>query len=136
MGLDPGLDHLTAVNIIDEFGPSNITSFQSWCGGLPAPECTGVGNPLKYKFSWSPKGALLAPTNRCRFLLDGKIVEFDEGGASLDHPFSFGDFNLKGENILTPSLWPGFHLEGLANRNSLAYLPAYNLANCIPMQYG
>lgn len=131
MGLDPGLDHLTASKMIDEIGPSNITSFQSWCGGLPAPECTGIGNPLKYKFSWSPKGAFLALNNKCRFLLDGKVVEIDKGGASLDHAFSFSDFNLsRHKNILTPSLFPGFCLEGLANRDSLAYLAAYNLENC------
>ena len=46
-------------------------SFTSFCGGLPAPECADV--PLHYKFSWSPKGVLLAAMNDARFLIDGKV---------------------------------------------------------------
>lgn len=133
MGLDPGLDHLTAAKLINEMGPSKISSFQSWCGGLPAPECTGTGNPLKYKFSWSPKGSLLAPLNACRFMVDEKVFEFKEGGSSLDHPFSFAEnFSVdKKDFLIAPSLLPGFNLEGLANRDSLAYLPTYGLENGI-----
>ncbi|KAG9818554.1 saccharopine reductase, partial [Aureobasidium melanogenum] len=60
IGLDPGIDHLYAVKTIDEVHKAGgkITSFLSYCGGLPAPECSD--NPLGYKFSWSSRGVLLA----------------------------------------------------------------------------
>ncbi|KAG9658271.1 saccharopine reductase, partial [Aureobasidium melanogenum] len=56
IGLDPGIDHLYAVKTIDEVHKAGgkITSFLSYCGGLPAPECSD--NPLGYKFSWSSRG--------------------------------------------------------------------------------
>lgn len=50
-----------------------VTSFISYCGGLPAPECSD--NPLRYKFSWSPKGVLLALLNSAKFLRNGEVVE-------------------------------------------------------------
>jgi alpha-aminoadipic semialdehyde synthase len=56
MGLDPGMDHMSAMKVIDEAKAkgSVVRSFSSICGGLPAPEA--ADNPLGYKFSWSPKG--------------------------------------------------------------------------------
>ena len=59
VGADPGIDHLLAMQVFDEVhtGGGRVESFVSYCGGLPAPECSG--NPLGYKFSWSPKGALM-----------------------------------------------------------------------------
>ncbi|OAT03013.1 saccharopine dehydrogenase (NADP+, L-glutamate forming) [Blastomyces dermatitidis ER-3] len=55
IGLDPGIDHLYAVKTISEVHDAGgkITSFLSYCGGLPAPECSN--NPLGYKFSWSSR---------------------------------------------------------------------------------
>jgi saccharopine dehydrogenase-like NADP-dependent oxidoreductase len=52
IGLDPGIDHLTACQVFDEVKDrgGKITSFVSWCGGLPAPE--NSDNPIGYKFSW------------------------------------------------------------------------------------
>lgn len=60
IGLDPGIDHmhaLEAIAAIREAG-GNVVAYESWCGGLPAPECSD--NPLRYKFSWSPEGVLIA----------------------------------------------------------------------------
>ena len=48
-----------------------IKEFYSYCGGLPAPECSG--NPLGYKFSWSSRGVLLALLNNASFLKHGQI---------------------------------------------------------------
>ena len=75
IGLDPGIDHLYAIKTIDEVHKSGgkITSFLSYCGGLPAPECSD--NPLGYKFSWSARGMLLALGNTARFLEGGKTKE-------------------------------------------------------------
>ena len=77
VGLDPGIDHLTAMKLFDHVKKSggSITSFISWCGGLPAPEASG--NPLGYKFSWSPKGVLLAGLNSARFKKNGKVVNLN-----------------------------------------------------------
>lgn len=73
IGLDPGLDHLYAVKAINDIHQQGgkITSFLSYCGGLPAPEA--AANPLGYKFSWSSRGVLLALRNTGKFWADGKI---------------------------------------------------------------
>ena len=73
IGLDPGIDHLSAMQMIDDAHRSGgkVVSFQSLCGGLPAPEA--ANNPLQYKFSWSPRGVLSAGMNSSRFLKDGKV---------------------------------------------------------------
>ena len=75
IGLDPGIDHMSAQKIIDEAHEKGgkIVSFKSYCGGIPAPEAND--NPLGYKFSWSPRGVLLAARNSARFLEKGNIVE-------------------------------------------------------------
>ncbi|MGH3053350.1 MAG: saccharopine dehydrogenase C-terminal domain-containing protein [Gaiellaceae bacterium] len=54
VGLDPGMDHMSAMRIIDDITArgGKVRTFLSSCGGLPAPE-TAL-NPLQYKFSWSP----------------------------------------------------------------------------------
>lgn len=66
IGLDPGIDHLLALECIQEIKSQGgyITSFESFCGGLPAPEFSD--NPLRYKFSWSPRGALLNTLSSAR----------------------------------------------------------------------
>ncbi|CAG8691904.1 3722_t:CDS:10, partial [Acaulospora morrowiae] len=114
IGVDPGIDHLSAMKIIDEVKAEGgeITSFTSWCGGLPAPEASDV--PLGYKFSWSPKGALLAALNNAQFWMDGELQRIT-GENLLKHHFP---------NV---PIYPGFAFEGLANRDSLSYLETYGL---------
>jgi alpha-aminoadipic semialdehyde synthase len=116
VGLDPGLDHMSAMRLIDgvkerQQGNVKIESFVSWCGGLPAPE--HADNPIGYKFSWSPAGALRALSNPARFLEDGKVVE------------------IAGEDLLSSArpvnLHPAFRFEGYANRDSLKYIDMYKL---------
>ncbi|MDD3281611.1 MAG: saccharopine dehydrogenase C-terminal domain-containing protein, partial [Bacteroidales bacterium] len=64
MGLDPGIDHMSAMRIIDRIHAEGgkVEEFYSLCGALPAPECS-QDNPFRYKFSWSPKGVVLAGNN-------------------------------------------------------------------------
>jgi len=50
-----------------------VTSFVSWCGGLPEPAASNV--PLGYKFSWSPKAVLTAAQNDAKFKLGGEVSE-------------------------------------------------------------
>ncbi|POI31041.1 hypothetical protein CIB84_005208 [Bambusicola thoracicus] len=73
MGLDPGLDHMLAMECIDkakEVG-ATVVSYTSFCGGLPAPEHSD--NPLRYKFSWSPQGVLLNTVQSATYLKNGEV---------------------------------------------------------------
>lgn len=72
VGVDPGTDHMTAMQIIDRAHANGgrVTYFTSFAGGLPAPEAND--NPFGYKFSWAPKGVLLAGKNSASFYRDGK----------------------------------------------------------------
>ena len=76
-GVDPGLDHMSAMKIIDEVHGANghIVSFHSICGGLPAPEFND--NPFGYKFSWAPRGVLLASRNSAKQVINGQIVDIE-----------------------------------------------------------
>lgn len=73
LGLDPGIDHMGAMRIIDHVHGlgGQIEEFYSICGALPAPEA--ATNPFRYKFSWSPKGVVMAGNNDAKFLRHGKI---------------------------------------------------------------
>jgi saccharopine dehydrogenase-like NADP-dependent oxidoreductase len=77
IGVDPGYDHMTAMKIIDEVHEkgAKIDEFYSLCGALCAPEA--ADNPFKYKFSWSPKGVVMAGNNNAQFLKDGEVVQLD-----------------------------------------------------------
>uniref|UniRef100_A0A1I8IE92 Saccharopine dehydrogenase n=1 Tax=Macrostomum lignano TaxID=282301 RepID=A0A1I8IE92_9PLAT len=113
-GLDPGIDHMLAMEAIEsikEHG-GTVDSFLSYCGGLPAPEHSD--NPLRYKFSWSPEGALLSTLNAARYLKAGKIVEIPKGGHLM----------LAAQDI---EFFPGFNLEGYPNRDSLHYKDLYGI---------
>ncbi len=77
IGVDPGIDHMSAMKIIDHVHEAGgkVLHFYSYCGGLPAPEDND--NPFGYKFSWSPKGVVLASRNPARYLENGKIIEIE-----------------------------------------------------------
>ena len=61
LGLDPGIDHLSAMKAMDAIRAAGgkITSFESYCGGLVAEKACGY-NPWKYKFSWNPRNVVLS----------------------------------------------------------------------------
>merc|ERR1712037_48321 len=99
------------VTIVNE-GAGKVESFVSFCGGLPAPECSD--NPLGYKFSWSPRGALLNMLSGPRSLANGEVVDIEENGGLLDAATSM-DF------------LPGFSLEGYPNRDSTIYTDLYGI---------
>lgn len=116
VGLDPGLDHMSAMKMIDEIKDrgGHVTSFVSVCGGLPAPEA--ADNPLKYKFSWSPRGVLSASQNDAQYRWEGHLVQVS-GKELLANASPFLDG------------WPELHLECLPNRDSLLYETTYGLEN-------
>ena len=74
IGLDPGIDHCSAIALLSSLRAQGkrVRSFTSFCGGLPAPE-HAEGLPLRYKFSWSPRGVLSAALNGARFKLWDKV---------------------------------------------------------------
>ncbi|KAF9085531.1 hypothetical protein BGX23_009581 [Mortierella sp. AD031] len=114
IGLDPGIDHLSAMKMIDEVKAEGgkVTSFVSWCGGLPAPEASNV--PLSYKFSWSPRGVLTAGLNDAKFRMHNGFHDIQGKDLMKKH---FPDVPI----------YPGFALEGVANRDSLSYADTYGL---------
>uniref|UniRef100_U3K5Q9 Alpha-aminoadipic semialdehyde synthase, mitochondrial n=2 Tax=Ficedula albicollis TaxID=59894 RepID=U3K5Q9_FICAL len=114
MGLDPGLDHMLAMECIDkakEVG-ATVISYTSFCGGLPSPEHSD--NPLRYKFSWSPQGVLLNTVQSATYLKDGEIVNIPPGGALLD-------------SVTPMDFFPGLNLEGFPNRDSTKYAEPYGI---------
>ncbi|OAX41805.1 hypothetical protein K503DRAFT_863595 [Rhizopogon vinicolor AM-OR11-026] len=121
IGLDPGIDHCSALSLLAQLKRDNkrVVSFTSFCGGLPAPDCADV--PLGYKFSWSPRGVLNAALNGARFKLDGKEMEI--AGENLLSEY-FPDVPIS--NVLK--------LEGLANRDSLPYAETYGLGKLESLQ--
>ena len=116
IGVDPGIDHMTAMRIVHgvEAKGGRVTSFVSWCGGLPAPEANS--NPFGYKFSWSPRGVLLAGKNPAHFLWDGQDVVVS-GGELFDHYWTV-PVMVEGQEI-------GF--DGYPNRDSLPYMQTYGI---------
>ena len=123
IGLDPGIDHMSAMRIIDEVknGGGKVVSFRSYCGGLPAPEANT--NPFGYKFSWSPRGVVLAARNSAKYLEDGKIVEIP-GEELFDHYHI-----LKLEELEAP-------FEAYPNRDSTIYIELYGLKDVRTMYRG
>ncbi|KAI8906263.1 Saccharopine dehydrogenase-domain-containing protein [Gorgonomyces haynaldii] len=121
IGLDPGIDHLTAMQVFDEtkHHGGRILGFTSWCGGLPAPEASN--NPFGYKFSWSPKGVLLAGLNSALYRQDSKEIRID--GKDL----------LK--SAVPVDIFKGYSFEGLPNRDSLQYISQYQLDKDIPTMF-
>jgi len=122
IGVDPGIDHMSAMRIIHDVQKKGgkVTSFRSYCGGLPAPEAND--NPLGYKFSWSPRAVLLAGRNDGRYLKDGKEV-YVPGPDLFTHHWHMQIGNLP-------------KLEAYTNRNSLPYIELYGLQGICTMFRG
>uniref|UniRef100_A0A3P8UP07 Aminoadipate-semialdehyde synthase n=1 Tax=Cynoglossus semilaevis TaxID=244447 RepID=A0A3P8UP07_CYNSE len=114
MGLDPGIDHMLAMECIDKAKAEgcSVEMYSSFAGGLPAPESSD--NPLRYKFSWSPYGVLLNTINPAVYLKDGQVVTVPAGGALM-------------EATMPMDILPGFNLEGFPNRNSTIYADMYGI---------
>ncbi|VAI61785.1 unnamed protein product [Triticum turgidum subsp. durum] len=116
MGLDPGIDHMLSMKMIDEAHARDgkIKAFTSFCGGLPSP--AAANNPLAYKFSWSPAGAIRAGRNPAVYKFLGEIINVD--GSKLYE---------SAKRLRLPEL-PAFALEHLPNRNSLMYGDLYGIS--------
>ena len=122
IGVDPGIDHMSAMKIIDDVYSEGgkVLHFYSYCGGLPAPEDND--NPFGYKFSWSPKGVVLASRNSAKFLENGKLVEIE--GKDLFLNYRLEEIEGLGKYEVYP------------NRDSMPYKELYNLKDAITVMRG
>ena len=113
IGLDPGIDHMSAMEIIHQIQNrgGTIEHFSSYCGALPSVEANT--NPLGYKFSWSPKGVVLASKNDARYLKNGKVVKINTRDLFKDVS------SLEIENLAKFDVYP--------NRDSIPYIEKYNI---------
>ncbi len=113
VGVDPGIDHMSAMRIIDSVRNrgGRIVAFKSYCGGLPAPEAND--NPFGYKFSWAPRGVLLAGRNNAMYLADGRKVD-------VPSQRLFRDMHL----MSVPNQGD---YEAYPNRDSIGYIEVYGL---------
>ncbi|HLN55099.1 MAG TPA: saccharopine dehydrogenase C-terminal domain-containing protein [Bacteroidales bacterium] len=122
VGLDPGIDHMSAMKIIDLIhnNGGKVEQLYSICGALPAPEA--ADNPMRYKFSWSPKGVVLAGLNSALYLIDGKrkLIDSDD---LFKAPFTY------------PVPGAG-EFEVYPNRDSISYMDIYGIRETRTMYRG
>lgn len=113
MGLDPGIDHLSAMKTINEIRSEGgeITMFKSYCGGLVAPEYDD--NPWNYKITWNPRNVVLAGQGTAQFLENGENKYIPYGRLfSRVEKFTIGKLGK---------------FEAYLNRDSLSYIGKYGL---------
>ena len=115
IGLDPGIDHMSAKKVIDEIHHTggDIHTFKSFCGGLVAPQYDT--NPWNYKFTWNPRNVVLAGQGTAQFIRNGQYKYI---------PYQSLYSRIETMNVLEAGAF-----EGYANRDSLGYREAYNLTN-------
>ena len=115
IGLDPGIDHMSAMKIIDSLKAKGgeLTSFKSYCGGLVAPEFDT--NPWSYKFTWNPRNVVLAGQGTAQYIEGGKF-KYIPYGQLFQRTVSL--------NVLDYGTF-----EAYANRDSLSYREIYKIDN-------
>jgi len=122
IGVDPGIDHMSAMKIIHEVEAEGrkVLHFYSYCGGLPAPKDND--NPFGYKFSWSPRGVVLASRNSAKYYENGKTVEVESknlfANPEVEEIEGLGKFEV----------YP--------NRDSTPYKVDYNLKDALTVKRG
>jgi saccharopine dehydrogenase-like NADP-dependent oxidoreductase len=122
IGVDPGFDHMTAMEIIDKVHDKGgkIDEFYSLCGALCAPEASN--NLFRYKFSWSPKGVVMASNNNATYLKNNEVVEIE-----TDNLFK-NPLKIDFPEVEAMEVYP--------NRNSLPYIDIYNIPEVKTMYRG
>lgn len=122
IGVDPGIDHMAAMSVINRVKAEGgkISSFYSYCGGLPAHRDNN--NPLGYKFSWSPVGVMLAAKNNGRYLRDGETISI-----APEQLF---------EHYWLLDVPDGGTFEAYVNRDALPYLELYGIPEATSMYRG
>ena len=115
IGLDPGIDHMSAMQIIDTIKEKGgeLTSFKSFCGGLIHPEYDN--NPWNYKFTWNPRNVVLAGQGVAQYLDGGKI--------------KFIPYHNLFKKVECMDILDVGSFEAYANRDSLSYRESYGIKN-------
>jgi saccharopine dehydrogenase-like NADP-dependent oxidoreductase len=115
MGLDPGIDHMSAMRAIDAIKDQGgaIRSFHSYTGGLVAPESDD--NPWHYKVTWNPRNVVLAGQGTAQFLEDGRLRYIPYHRLFKEHR----KLDIPGAG----------QYEAYANRDSLLYRERYGIAD-------
>ena len=113
IGLDPGIDHMSAMQVIDEIKENGgeLTSFKSYCGGLVHPDYDN--NPWNYKFTWNPRNVVLAGQGTAQYIKQGK--------------YKYIPYYKLFERTEKMGILDAGEFEGYANRDSLSYRKAYGL---------
>lgn len=121
-GLDPGIDHASAMKVIHELHDkgAQITGFKSFCGGLVAPESND--NPWGYKFSWNPRNVILAGQGTAQFIEEGQL--------------KFIPYNRIYTQIETIEVDGYGKFDAYANRDSIGYKEPYGLNEASTMLRG
>ena len=121
-GLDPGIDHMSAMKIISEIKKEGgeISSFRSYTGGLVAPESND--NPWGYKFTWNPRNVILAGQGTAKHIEENKY-----------RYIPYHRLFIQTEQIHVDGM---DSFDGYANRDSLAYRKIYGLENIPTMLRG
>jgi len=120
LGVDPGIDHMSAMRVIDSIRNlgGDLISFKSSTGGLIAPEYDN--NPWHYKFTWNPRNVVLAGQGVSQFIRNGR--------------YKYIPYHKLFDRVLTTTV-PGYGVfEIYPNRDSLKYRQTYNLQN-IPTMF-
>lgn len=114
MGLDPGIDHMSAMRVLDRIKSAGhkLTAFETFTGGLLADD-QKVDNPWQYKFTWNPRNVVLAGTGIVKFIQEGRLKYIP-----------YQKLFQRTEVIHIPEYG---YFEGYANRDSLKYLEVYKL---------
>jgi saccharopine dehydrogenase (NADP+, L-glutamate forming) len=113
LGVDPGIDHMSAMRVIDNIKKKSgkILSFKSFCGGLVSPACDD--NPWNYKFSWNPRNVVVAGQG---------VAKYKENGQ-----YKYVAYQQLFSTLTTVSI-PGYgDFEVYPNRDSLQYCKLYGL---------
>jgi len=120
LGLDPGIDHMSAMNLINRIKEegNQLTSFYSFTGGLVAPEYDN--NPWNYKFTWNPRNVVMAGNGVSTFINNGK--------------YKYIPYHRLFDRTLKRKILQLGDFEIYANRDSLKYREIYDLQN-IPSMY-
>ena len=122
MGLDPGIDHMSAISLIRrlEGDGGRIVGFCSYGSGIPAPEQNH--NPLRYVITWDPRNVVMAGFEGAQYMEDGniKIVPFHQ---VFHHTWAV-DVEGVGK------------LEAYANRDSMSYMQSFGLEHVRTMIRG
>ena len=121
MGLDPGIDHMSAMKVINELKLKyKIEEFESYTGGLI--NYNKEENPWGYKFTWNPMNVILAGSDNAYF-----IENYEKVFVPYNKLFK------STKNITIPNVG---HYEGYPNRDSLKYKDLYGLENIKTLRRG